>query len=126
MRVADGAPYGRMLQRHVDGAWSDQYSFDDAHVAPQDLIAADHFMQTHPLSHFREHRFAARFTPAGRVGLFDGRLTERRYDAAAGAHVRTEEDVALDEGWLTRLREGFGIELPGLTPAERARLLGDA
>ena len=83
-------------------------------------------MQTHPLSHFREHRFAARFTPGGRIGLFDGQLSERRYDAAAGAHVRTEESVDAGEAWLARLREGFGIELPGLTRAERERLLAVA
>lgn len=123
IRVVDAPPYGRMLQRELDGVWGDQYSFDGAHVAAQDVVAANHFMQTHPLSHFRENRFAARFTPTGRRGLFDAQLTRRSYNAETGQHDRKEETVPLDDSWLVRLESDFGIRLPGLTPAERARLL---
>ena len=123
VRVVDAPPYGRMLERHVDGAWGDQYSFDEAHVARQDVVAANHFMQTHPLSHFRENRYAGLFTPGGRRGLSDAQFTRRRFDAAAGAYTREAEELPLGSEWLARLETEFGIRFPALTAAERARLL---
>ena len=112
-----------MLQRHVDGAWGDQYSFDESHVVRQDVVAANHFMQTHPLSHFRENRYAGLFTPTGRRGLSDAQLTRRRFDASAGAYTREGEELPLGDGWLARLETEFGIRFPELTAAERERLL---
>lgn len=44
-------------------------SLDATLAVAQDITAANRFMQTHPLSHFRENRFAAHLTPAERSRL---------------------------------------------------------
>ena len=120
MRVIPHDTYGWMFEREDEGTWQPQYSFDDGHVTVQDVLAANHWMEHHPVSHFRENRFAARFHDRGRSGLFDTQLTTRDY--RDGRHERRSEEVAYGEGYLAVLRERFGIDLGALTPEERERL----
>ena len=124
VRVVPDATYGRMFEREDERAWYPQYSFDDSHVTAQDVLAANHWMEHHPVSHFRENRFAARFHESGREGLFDTRLTTRHY--RDGRHERHSEELAYGEAYLAALRERFGIELGTLTEPERRRLWGEA
>ena len=121
VRVIPDATYGWMFEREDESTWHPQYSYDDAYVTAQDVLAANHWMEHHPVSHFRENRFAARFHESGRSGLFDTQLTTRTYRNRR--HERRSEEVAYGEGYLTALRERFGIELGPLTEDERARLL---
>ena len=122
MRVVPHPRYGHMFEREDEGRWHPQYSFDDAYVTAQDVAAANHWMEHHPMSHFRESRFAALFLEGGRVGLSDTGVTTRtnRDDR----HERQTEEVAYGGDWVGELRERLGIELGELTAAERERLFG--
>jgi len=126
IRVIPDEHFGYMLERGTaTGEWHKQYSFDLSSVADQDVECANHWMQTHPKSHFREARFVGLFTKEGRNGLFDQNFTCR-----VGKKRREEEivyvsDLAEIQGqspWLDTLRDQFGIEL-SLTSDERLRLL---
>ena len=108
VRVRADERFGRMFEREVEGVAQAQYSFDESHVCPQDIAAANHWMEHHPVSHFRQNRFVARFTPEGRVGMYDGTLTTRRY--VGGRHEKTTEEVGLGEAYVEVLRERFGVE----------------
>ena len=116
VRLRRDARWGRMLERELDGAWQPQYSFDATAVARQDALAANHFMETHPASHFRENLACARFTERGRRGLWNGQLTERVGPVAGEAQPVAAADL------LATLRGRFGVELGELTEAERTRL----
>lgn len=108
VRVRPDTTFGWMFEREVEGQPQPQYSFDESHVAEQDVLAANHWMEHHPTSHFRDHRFVARFTPDGRVGMYEGTLTTRRY--RDGRHERTEEEIGTEEATYARvLQERFGI-----------------
>lgn len=110
VRVVAEPTYGRMFEREVDGEPQPQYSFDESHVAHQDILAANHWMEHHPVSHFRENRFVALFTEDGRVGMHDTTLTTRHY--RDGCHEKTTEEVGADEENYARvLEERFGIVL---------------
>ena len=108
VRLRPDATFGRMLEREVDGEVQPQYSFDESHVAPQDIAAANHWMEHHPVSHFSENRFVARFTEDGRVGMYDTALTTRRY--RNGRHERMTEEIDEARDYERVIREQFGIE----------------
>ena len=60
-------------------------------------------MERHPVSHFRENRFVALSTPEGRIGMYDGTLTTRRY--VGGRHERNIEAIGLGTRYGEVLRE---------------------
>jgi len=114
-RLADAGPFGTMLQRHLDGAWRDLYSFDLGHVGPADIALGNHFTSTHPGSFFTYSRVAARQTPGGRVALLDRTL--RRVEQG----VETVEELPDGPALLETLEAVFGIVLD--TPYEALRPL---
>jgi len=104
-RLADAGPFGTMLQRHMDGAWCDIYSFDLGHVGTADIALGNHFTSTHPSSFFTFSRVAARQTPGGRIALMNQTL--RRVEQG----VETVEEIEDGPAFLMALATVFGIEL---------------
>jgi arylamine N-acetyltransferase len=118
IRVVADAQFGFMLQRRMEGDWANQFSFDDLPALPADVMVANHYVETHPASHFRSARYVGLFTPEGRDGLVDQAYTRR-----TGARIE-EEQVPLGPAWVDLVAERFGIDLR-LTPDEAARLHND-
>lgn len=104
-RLVDAGPFGTMLQRRLDGAWRDLYSFDLGHVGPADIALGNHFTATHPGSFFTYSRVAARSTPGGRVTLLDRTLTRVEQG------VETAEALPDGPAFLDTLETVFGIVL---------------
>ena len=69
--------HGYLLTRHTADGPQDQFSTDGRAVYPSDLQVANHYMATHPASHFTRMTVAGRFTPDGRTGISDRILTIR-------------------------------------------------
>ena len=117
-RLVDAGPFGTMLQRHMDGAWRDLYSFDLGHVGPADIALGNHFTSTHAGSFFTFSRVAARQTPGGRLALLDRTL--RRVEHG----VETVEELPDGPALLETLEAVFGIVLDA--PYEALRPLPDS
>ena len=117
VRLRRDPAFGFMLQRWAEDRWANQYSFEDVAALPIDVIVSNHFVETHPSSHFRTGRYAGLFTAEGRDGLADARFTSRRGSATE------EREVPLGPEWRRLLGERFGIALD-LTVQEEARLYG--
>jgi N-hydroxyarylamine O-acetyltransferase len=95
------------VQAHVDDSWKSLYRFD---LTPQFLVdyeVANHYLTTHPDSHFRHHLLAARSEPGRRYGLFDNQLSVHTIGGASERH--TLASVAELRAALT---EQFRIVLP--------------
>jgi N-hydroxyarylamine O-acetyltransferase len=117
IRVRPDPSFGLMLQRWTDGRWANQYSFEDVPALAIDVRVSNHFVETHPSSHFRAARYVGLFTPHGRDGLADAQYTRRRDG------MLDERTVPLGPEWRRLVADRFGLALD-LTDAETARLDG--
>lgn len=116
IQVRPDAEFGYMVERHYDGDWQPQYSFDLDIAQPADIRVSNHYTETWPESHFLHLPYCGLFTTKGRTGLAGFELTIREGDA----ETRT---TLTDVGeWLATVRDVFGmtIELAG---ADEQRLL---
>ncbi len=104
IRVIEDADFGIMVQRRIDGQWSNQYSLETEPAHPSDIEVANFYQASAPESHFRHHLFVGRFTPDGRNGLFDKRLSIRR-----GKEVEIRDIHSLTE-MMDTLKNVFGID----------------
>lgn len=77
IELVQNAEHGWMFSRREDGTLRPQFSFTLDLVYPSDLVVANHFMSTHPASHFTHGLRLSRFTPTGRIGLTGDGLTIR-------------------------------------------------
>lgn len=104
-RLTNGGDFGTMLQKLVNGEWSNLYSFDMEHVCQADIDYGNHFTSTHPRSFFTSSRVAMKPSEGGWASLFNHRLTLIRNGK--------EEYMELPEGqgYLDALKTHFGIEL---------------
>jgi len=96
----------RILEANVRGSWQPLYHFDLQRQQPIDYEVANHYLCTHPNSHFRHGLMAARATPEARYALRNTQLSVHRRD---GSEQRDLADVAELKQVLTDL---FGIALP--------------
>lgn len=112
-RLVDlGAVYE--LQARVDERWKPMYRFDLQPQLAVDFEMMNHFVGTHPSSHFRTRLVAGRVTAAGRYGLANNRFTfygrdgsreERRAGSVAELHallvgelgIAVDLDAALED-----------------------------
>lgn len=99
--------FGFVLTRHLPGGPQDQFSTDGRRAHPADLAMANHFVSTHPSSHFTKMACAGLFTPDGRTGLTDLTLTTRM------GWSDTNETVTSAARYREVLDELFGIDLEG-------------
>jgi N-hydroxyarylamine O-acetyltransferase len=94
------------LEALVRGEWRPLYRFDLQEQLPIDFEVLNHFVATHPSSHFLTTLVAARRTPDGRYALKNRELAVYR---GASKEERTIGSAA-EIGRV--LAETFGIELP--------------
>jgi len=101
-----------LLQADVAGQWRDVYLFDLQRQEPADYEMANHYVCSHPASHFRNTLIAARAFDGGRFALRNYQLTTywRNGD-------REERSLAGADELLGVLEDTFGLALP-----ERGRL----
>jgi N-hydroxyarylamine O-acetyltransferase len=111
-RILRGAE-GYEVQAELGGAWKSLYRFDLQEQLPIDFEVLNHFVATHPESHFLTTLMAARRTPDGRYALLNNELAEYR-----GADRTQRKLVSADE-LASALTDVFGVNLPrhaGLAP----------
>lgn len=104
------------LQARVGGTWKPMYRFDRQPQLPIDFEMMNHFVGTHPSSHFRTTLIGGRVTDAGRYGLANNRFTHYRPDGSR--EERTARSAAELHGMLSTQ---LGIEI-GLDDALAAAL----
>lgn len=76
-RIVDAGDHFR-LQASIGGDWRTLYRFDMQRAYPVDYAVANHFLQTHPDSHFLGTLIAARALPDRRYALRGNRLSEHQ------------------------------------------------
>jgi N-hydroxyarylamine O-acetyltransferase len=94
-----------LLQREMDGAWVNQYSFSRQPRQLAEFAPMCHFHQSSPDSHFTRQRICSLATENGRITLSDERLIETTDGK------RRERAVSEDE-YRSILAAKFGISLP--------------
>jgi N-hydroxyarylamine O-acetyltransferase len=94
------------LRAHVGGDWRLLYRFTLDETWPIDDVVANHYVATHPASHFTNTLIAARVLPRGRLALLNRRLTEHRLGEAS-----LVREIGDDAELRTVLEERFGIVL---------------
>lgn len=97
------------LQSKVAGNWKALYRFDLQPQLLQDYEVSNHFLSTHPSSHFLSRLFVARPTSRHRYGLFDNQLSIHRLDGPS-EHLTLTSVSALRR----TLEETFGLRLPAV------------
>lgn len=95
-----------LLQMRFAGQWQDVYLFDTQVQTLVDYEMANHYVATHPASHFRFTLVAARAFEGGRYALHNRRLTTYRADAP-----KRERVLDGDREITAILAEVFGIEV---------------
>ncbi len=88
---AHGATDGR-AQPHED--WQAQYSFDLAHVAPDDLEQCNHWTSTRPGTRFTMLHIASIVLPGGFASLTDRTLTVQEGSAKSVREIADPADYA--------------------------------
>jgi N-hydroxyarylamine O-acetyltransferase len=78
LRIIEAGEYGVMIQRRIEGTWSNQFSLEPIAAHGSDLEVANHFQSTASTSDFRHHLFVGLFRHDGTDGLFNTRLSRRR------------------------------------------------
>lgn len=89
-RIVDGEEV-RIMEANVRGTWQPLYHFDLQRQQPIDYEVANHYLSTHPNSHFRHGVTAARAIPEARYALRNTHLSIHRRD---GSEQRELADVA--------------------------------
>lgn len=97
--------FGFILTRETPDGPQDQFSTTLVTAHPNDLSVSNHFVSTHPSSHFTRSAVAGRFTNDGRVGLTDAMLTTRRGWDVENRQITTAEE------YDAILQSQFGIAL---------------
>lgn len=105
---AHGATDGR-AQPHED--WQPQYSFDLAHVAPDDLEQCNHWTSTRPATRFTTLHIASIVLPDGFASMTDRALTLHRNG------LKTEHAIATPAEYATVLRETFRLDFSEIEAA---------
>jgi N-hydroxyarylamine O-acetyltransferase len=94
------------LEARIGEEWRGLYRFDLQEQLPIDFEVLNHFVATHPSSHFLTTLIAARRTAEGRYALANNELTVYRGTAKDERKLRSAEEIA------RVLTESFAIELP--------------
>lgn len=102
------------MQACVRGDWLTLYRFDLQPHPTIDYEVANHYVSSHPDSHFVDHLTVARTLPDRRLTLRDREFTVRRVDAEP--ERRTLRDTA---EILRALREEFLLQVPDDAVLER-------
>jgi N-hydroxyarylamine O-acetyltransferase len=102
--VTDG-PRTWWLHERRGEEWLTHYRFDDTRVYPADVVLANHYTSTWPVSPFVTRTVVSRKTPDALHQLTDDQLTVTRPDGSV-----EERDVPVAELGTT-LRAAFGLEL---------------
>ncbi|MBO9576300.1 MAG: arylamine N-acetyltransferase [Sphingobium sp.] len=89
-------------QPHQD--WQPQYSFDLAHVAPDDLEQCNHWTSTRPATRFTTLHIASIVLPDGFASMTDRALTLYRHGE------KTERAIATPADYAATLRDVFRLE----------------
>lgn len=92
------------LRAHVADEWRLLYRFTLDPTWPIDDELANHYVATHPASHFTQRLGVARVLPRGRLTLRDRLLTEHRLGDSSLQH-----EVVGDDALRAVLAERFGI-----------------
>jgi N-hydroxyarylamine O-acetyltransferase len=95
------------LESKVAGNWKAMYRFDLQPQLLQDYEVSNHFLCTHPSSHFLKRLFVARPTLDRRYGLLNSRLSIHRLDGPS-EHITLTTVAELRRV----LDETFGLALP--------------
>lgn len=98
----DGAFWS--LRALVGGDWRLLYRFTLDPTWPIDYEVANHYVATHPNSHFVQRLGVARVLPRGRLTLREGRLTEHRLGEAS-----LVQEIEGADATRAVLAERFGI-----------------
>lgn len=112
VRMVATSDHEKMVQRLHGDTWQNQYSFELQSAEDSDLESANHYMATHPNSHFRHGLFIGLFDSTGRTGLWNNRLTDRQ------GEEMTEDHLPSFDAWEAVLKDRFGISL-SLSEVER-------
>lgn len=104
------------LRALVAGEWRLLYRFTLDPVWPIDYQVANHYVSTHPSSHFVQRLGVARVLPRGRLTLREGRLTEHRL-----GELSEIQEIEGDDSLRAVLAERFGIAVPDETWAAALR-----
>ncbi|POR54309.1 arylamine N-acetyltransferase family protein [Bosea psychrotolerans] len=94
------------LRAKVAGEWRLIYRFTLDETWPIDDQVANHYVATHPASHFTYSLIAARVLPKGRLALLNRRLTEHRLGEPS-----VIQEIADGDALRAVLAQRFGIEL---------------
>jgi len=95
-----------MLQRQVKDEWANQYSFETVEISFQDIEVANYFTSTNTKSHFCHDNFIGKFTPDGRIGLFNNQLSIRQ-----GLEVVEKKEIEYGQVWLEAIENNFNLDL---------------
>lgn len=104
------------MQARVGEAWPTLYRFDLQRQHPIDYEASNHYLSTHPASHFTSGLTVARPTPEGRHALRNRELVFHRLGGASERRV-----LADVEELIGVLHDVFGVVPPDV-PQLRPRL----
>jgi N-hydroxyarylamine O-acetyltransferase len=107
------------LQVGLDGEWHDVYCFDLQPQVASDYAMANHYVATHPASHFRSTLIAARAFDGGRYMLRNSRLS-----TYVAGNEKEQRHLARADELVRTLEETFGIEVadPGALLAAFANI----
>ncbi len=95
-----------MIQRKVKGDWENQYSFENTIISTEDIVMSNHYMSTHPNSHFKKDNFIGKFTSTGRIGLFNNQMSIRE-----GIEVVEKKQIQYGIEWVDTLKTNFNLTL---------------
>jgi N-hydroxyarylamine O-acetyltransferase len=117
-RLSDEAG-GYVLRVGFGGDWHDVYGFDLQPQMPSDYEMANHYVATHPASHFRTTLIAARAFDGGRH-----MLRNRRLSTYTSGEEKRERQLSGPDELMRTLEELFGIAVaePGALAAVLANL----
>jgi N-hydroxyarylamine O-acetyltransferase len=108
-RVADAAQGAFDVEVKAGDTWMKLYRFEAQPSEWIDYEVANWYTSTHPESFFKSNLVVCRVVPAGRLTLFNDRLTERSKDG----HT-TERQIAGAQELDACLRDAFGIDVGDL------------
>lgn len=95
-----------MIQRETEKGWANQYSFENVGISEEDIAISNHYMSTHPSSHFYYHKFVGRNTKEGRIALFNNKMSIRK-----GLKVVDKRPVEYGPDWLKIIKDKFSLDL---------------
>lgn len=102
------------LQSLIRGEWLSLYRFDLRPSQHVDYLVSNHYVSTHPASHFVGNLVAARTTADRRISLFNRELTIRRLG------YEPERQLLHDGAEVRRvLQQEFGLRIPDAAGLDR-------